>query len=79
MAVYWFDDTGRGRCRVPERWQLLYRDNGEWQAVKNAKSYDVKTDQFNKVKFEPITTDGLRLQVTLQPQFSAGLLEWNVE
>ncbi|MHC5022795.1 MAG: glycoside hydrolase family 127 protein, partial [Planctomycetota bacterium] len=25
-AVYWFDDTGVGQCRVPERWRLLYRE-----------------------------------------------------
>jgi len=24
--VYWFDDTGRGQCRVPESWKLLYCD-----------------------------------------------------
>ena len=23
MDVYWFDDTGRGQCRVPESWDLL--------------------------------------------------------
>ena len=24
--IYWFDDTGRGSCRVPASWQLLYKD-----------------------------------------------------
>ncbi len=25
VEVYWFDDTGRGECRVPASWRLLYR------------------------------------------------------
>ncbi|HEY6737564.1 MAG TPA: beta-L-arabinofuranosidase domain-containing protein [Actinopolymorphaceae bacterium] len=27
-AVYWFDDTGIGRCRVPASWELHWRDGG---------------------------------------------------
>jgi uncharacterized protein len=26
VQVYWFDDTGRGACRVPKSWRILYQD-----------------------------------------------------
>jgi hypothetical protein len=39
----------------------------------------VAKDAYNKVAFQPVTTDGLRLEVTLQPNWSAGVLEWKVK
>jgi len=38
----------------------------------------VAKDQYNKVTFAPVTTTGLRLEVTMQQQFSAGIEEWKV-
>ena len=77
--VYWFDDTGRGKCRVPKSWKLLYRDGSDWQQVQPLDDYGLSPDQFNRVRFAPIETDALRLEVKLQPEFSAGILEWTVE
>jgi len=31
------------------------------------------------VTFTPVTTSGLRLEVTLQPGYSAGIQEWDVK
>ena len=31
--VYWFDDTGRGACRLPASWQIEYRDGEAWKPV----------------------------------------------
>jgi DUF1680 family protein len=76
--VYWFDDTGRGECRVPKSWRVLYRAGGEWRPVEAAGAYGIEKDRFNKVTFKPVTTSGLRLEVTLQPNWSAGLQEWAV-
>ena len=75
--VYWFDDTGRGQCRVPESWRLLYREDGEWKPVE-ADQYPVKEDQFCRVDFEPVRTTALRLEVELQENVSGGILEWRV-
>jgi DUF1680 family protein len=79
-AVYWFDDTGRGQCRVPAEWRLLYLDGAEWKPVKLAggAEYGVALDQFNKVAFEPVTTRGLKLEVKLKQGFSGGVLKWRV-
>ena len=41
-------------------------------------SYGVAKDQWNEVLFEPVVTDGLRLQAEMQPNFSGGILEWRI-
>ncbi len=78
VEVYWFDDTGRGQCRVPVSWRLLYRKGSEWIPVINKGSYGVEKDTYNRVTFEPIQTTGLRLEIQLQEKFSAGIHEWKV-
>ncbi|HLH55816.1 MAG TPA: glycoside hydrolase family 127 protein [Verrucomicrobiae bacterium] len=77
--VYWFDDTGKGECRVPASWRILYKDGEEWKPVDSADAYGVQKDRFNVIKFKPVSTSGLKLEVTLQPQWSAGIQEWKVE
>jgi len=79
--VYWFDDTGRGSCRVPSSWRMLYQDGREWREVKllPGASYGTALDQFNEVEFEPVVAREIRLEVRLQPGFSGGILEWIVE
>src|SRR5205823_4511001 len=77
--LYWFDDTGIGECRVPKSWRLLYRDGDTWKPVENNALYGVQKDQYNRVTFKPVTTSALRLEVTLQPNWSAGIQEWRVQ
>lgn len=79
--VYWFDDTGRGSCRVPASWRLLYQDGRDWKEVKlvPGASYGTALDRFNDVEFEPIVAREIRLEVKLKPNFSGGILEWIVE
>lgn len=78
-AIYWFDDTGRGEVRVPASWRMLYRDGAEWKPVEIEGAYGVERDQFNKITFKPVMTNGLRLEVTMQPKWSAGVQEWKVK
>jgi DUF1680 family protein len=79
-AVYWFDDTGVGACRVPAEWKLLYLDGKEWKPVKltGDSGYGVALDRFNKVSFEPVATQELRIEAKLKPGFSGGVLKWTV-
>jgi uncharacterized protein len=80
VQVYWFDDTGRGECRVPKSWQALYRTpGGEFQPVKNRTPYAVEKDTFNKTSFEPIKTNALKIEIALQDRWSAGVLEVVIE
>jgi hypothetical protein len=77
--VYWFDDTGRGQVRVPRSWRVLYRRGHAWVPVETAEAYGVERDRYNRVRFTPVQTTGLRLEVTMQPGFSAGLQEWTLD
>ena len=77
--VYWFDDTGRGECRVPASWRVLYRDGAEWKPVATSDAYATALDAYNRIAFKPVKTIALRLEVTLKPNWSAGIQEWRVK
>ena len=77
--VFWFDDTGRGECRVPASWRIEYLDGKGWKPVSAATAYPVRKDQWCAVKFAPVTTSALRLVVQLPPNFAAGAHEWVVQ
>jgi len=79
-AVYWFDDTGRGSCRVPASWSLSWRDGEEWKPVELvAGAYDVQADRYDEVRFAPVRTSALRLEIELKAGWSGGVLEWRVD
>ena len=77
-AVYWFDDSGKGGCRVPESWRLQWWDGGRWQPVDATGAYGVEKDRFNTVSFAPVETTKLRLEVQLRTGMSGGILEWRL-
>lgn len=78
--VYWFDDEpSAGMCRTPVSWTLKYHKDGAWVPVTGASAYGVAKDRFNEVSFDEVQTDGLRIEVKLRPEFSAGILEWEVD
>jgi DUF1680 family protein len=79
VDVYWFDDSGRGQCRVPQSWRLMVRDGDAWKPAENLDAYGLQQDRFNRVRVSPIDTTALRLEVQLQENFSGGVLEWRVE
>ena len=60
-AVYWFDD--RRFCRLPASWRVLYRDGDQWRPVATRDPYAVTKDTFNRVRFDPVTTTALRLEI----------------
>ncbi len=78
LQVYWFDDTGRGEVRVPAAWRLLYRDGDAWKPVETRDAYGVAKDSYNRVTFTAVTTPALRLEITAQKEFSAGIQEIRV-
>lgn len=78
--VYWFDDTGVGECRIPANWKLQYRENGTWKDVRiqGTSKFAITQDQWVVVSFEKIKTDALRISLNMQPNWSAGIHEWQV-
>ncbi|HIJ51932.1 MAG TPA: glycoside hydrolase family 127 protein [Planctomycetes bacterium] len=80
VKIYWFDDTGRGACHLPKSWKVLYRDSeGNFKPVENSTAYLTEKDTFNKVSFEPVKTDGVKIEIVLQGQWSAGVQEVVIE
>ncbi len=79
VEVYWYDDTGDGEVRVPASWRVLYRDGQAWKPVQALGPYGVERNRYNRVRFAPVTASGLRLELTMQPAWSAGLQEWKVK
>jgi len=79
VKVYWFDEQPGGGCRVPKSWRLLYKDGLQWKPVTRASKYDTERDRYNRVTFDPVETTALRIELQMQTNFSAGILEWQVE
>ena len=79
VTVSWFDDTGTGECRLPKAWRLLYQnESGQWQPVTGASDFTIRNKEPVKVTFQPVTTGALKIELDLQPDFSAGLYEWEI-
>ena len=48
-------------------------------AVVTKTGYATARNAWNAVSFTPVTTTALRIELTMQPGFSAGLQEWKVK
>ena len=71
--------TEKGSVRVPASWRLLYRAGDEWRPVETQEQFGVAKDQFNTVKFTPVTTTALRVELQAQANFSIGMQKWTVK
>ena len=80
-AVYWFDDPGRGRCRVPESWYITYQEPGsdEWKKVNAKDEYSCDRDRDVVVNFDEINASAIRINAKLQKDVSGGVLRWVVK
>jgi hypothetical protein len=55
------------------------RDGNEWKPVEPVGPYGIAKDKYNPVNFKPVTTNAVRVEVTLQPGWTAGVNEWKVK
>jgi hypothetical protein len=78
VDVYWFQQEGNRPIKVPANWRLLYRDGATWKPVETPDPYGTATGRYNHVTIRAVTTNGLRLELQLQPEKSAGISEWKV-
>lgn len=69
------------QLKEPNRLWGLNDGNDNWRHdLSNAgATYGVEMDCFNRVGFEPVETQVLRLEVQQQPGWSGGILEWKAE
>ncbi len=77
VKVYWFDDTGRGECRLPASWKLQALIGGEFKDVA-LKEAPVLMDKWCSVEFSPVQTSALRLVVRQKEGWASGIHEWKV-
>ncbi|WP_290799014.1 glycoside hydrolase family 127 protein [Flavihumibacter sp. UBA7668] len=77
-SFYWFDDGPFGGCRIPQSYTLQYEKNGKYLPVEIEKMDPISKDGYNVIKFKPVKTTALRLEVKLPEKHSAGLHEWIV-
>ena len=74
IEVYWFGDDSA--VQRPASWRVLALRDGIWEPVKHHGEYDVALDKFNRVEFDPIETDALRLEMQSAEGKSGGVYEW---
>ena len=75
--VFWFDDNGG--CRTPKSWKVYYQKDNEWIPFKNKSEYGIEINIINQVKFEPVKTTAVKLEIQLRENASSGVYEWIVE
>lgn len=79
-TIYWYDDAPWGGCRIPQSWKIYYKDaSGNWQPVANTSFYGIAKGEPNTVRFTPVKTSAVKLEVVQPEKNSAGLFEWAVE
>ncbi len=77
VRVYWFDDTGRGECRLPKAARVFYRKGDAWMPLPGG-AIPVALDRWCELRTSDVTTSALRLEIDLPNGFSAGVHEWTV-
>jgi hypothetical protein len=75
-SVYWLTSHA---LKPPASWRILYRDGDEWKPVVAQEPYATQVDKYNTVRFQPVTTPALRLEVQVSSDASAGISEWKVK
>ena len=56
----------------------VYWFGDTWKPVANTTPYGVEKDKYNRVRFQPVRTTALRLEIQLPEKFAAGIHEWRV-
>ncbi len=77
--VYWYDDGPFGGCRIPPSYKIYYKKGEEWVPVTTTGAPEIAKDKFNVMKFEPVTTTALKMEVQLPEKHSTGIHEWMVK
>jgi DUF1680 family protein len=75
--LYWFDDTGRGECRLPKDFRIEALIDGTWRNL-DLTGKAIGLDKWTELTFTPVLTTALRLVVTQQAGWGSGIHEWKV-
>jgi len=78
VEVYWAEDAGRGGCRLPESWEVLWWNGTSWQPVAEAAGFELRKDGFSAARFRAVETSRLRLRAQLREGAAAGIYTWRI-
>jgi len=78
-SVYWYDDAPFGGCRIPASYTILYKQGDAWVPVKNLTGYSPVKDKYDVVRFEPVRTTAIRLEIQLPQNYATGVHEWIIQ
>ena len=56
--------------------EYFFWENDKWKEIKTSDTFETNKDKFNDIRFKPVETTKLRLEVNLQPGVSSGIHEW---
>lgn len=73
--VYWGERIRGTRLTLPRSWRLLYKDGDSWLPVTTGNSYGLLLDQPNQIRFTPVTTTAVRLEIEFSDA-PCGIQEW---
>jgi DUF1680 family protein len=83
VKVYWLDETSKkkdkARWKLPQSWQIVYKDGNAFKPVKNLAEYSTELNKFSVINFKPIKSREVRLRLQLQQGASAAISEWVLE
>jgi hypothetical protein len=74
IEVYWFDDTGKGGCRVPASAQLYFFTDDQWMPARPTAAIPLARDRMDRLEIEPVSTTAIELRIRLQDRFSSGIM-----
>ncbi len=57
----------------------MYKGGDQGKDVPTLSACGVEKDKFNRATFGEVKTSALRIEAQLQPDCSAGILEWRIE
>jgi DUF1680 family protein len=76
--VFWAHQLTVAKVNIPKSWRILVRtEENQWRSVwSEEQDLGIEMDIFNKKVFETVKTTAVRLEVILEPGFTAGIFEW---
>jgi len=76
--VYWGKRIRGVDLSMPRSWRVMYHDGDEWKEVETEDKYTLRLDLANEVKFSPIKTRALRLEID-SAQLPSAIQEWRID
>ena len=78
-TFWYFGDDPDGTVDLPASWRVNYRGaGGEWHPVVTGNPYAIRAHRMNTVRFSPVRTSAIRLNVERRPELGAAILQLQI-